>query len=191
MIPKMLEFSTQLPRQDHTERSSQQEISTSIKSDRLVVILCLLFKCFEHWSRYWVLFQYPGNSLLLILLLLGESASQATLLCLSEVRLSFEAVIFQRTLRLLDDPSEPTEMRQLAIKANRKSTSLPETGRIVLDLVDQYIIGVLAFSRSGYSWALACGASWTMLVLPWALQLKSQSLITQVSISRRNKENEK
>lgn len=112
---------------------------------------------------------------------MGESASQASLVCWSEVSLSFEADIFHRTLRVLGDPDQVAEAKELAIKANHKSVSLPEAGRASLDLLDQYITGVLAFSKSGYGWPFAWGASCFMIVLLWALHLRSRGLVSQAS----------
>lgn len=163
---------------------------STLPPDFWAVALCVLLKFACYISKYLILFGSPGRISALILLLLGEAARYVIPIPWGVISLSFEGAVFHRATSRLNDPEASDEFKKSALKANRKSASLPDGFQILLDLLDQFEASLLAFLKADCKWHVALAGSAMILLVPYILQSRLKGLIASVSKSRRAKESE-
>lgn len=158
--------------------------------DLLGSALCIILKLTFYLFKYLILFRQLDHTLFVLLLVLGECANRTVSIFWCEFILCFETVVFERARTIWYDPEQPEEVKHVAIKANRKSASIPELCQTFLEvIVDQHLTSFMAFSKAGCTPTLAFGASIAMSSLAFMLQLGGDGLISQVTMHRRHKEN--
>lgn len=128
------------------------------------------------------------------LLLLSEATNCFIPILWTEISLAFQGVIFEEARSKLQAPDTPDIKQEEAIKANRKSTSLPDICKLLLELsFDQYTASFVVFTKVGCGRLLACGAAFATILFPTIFQLapRSRVRIREYSNSKRRKENER
>lgn len=163
--------------------------TTWVAPDLACAALCAILKLLCYRLKYIVLFCRPSPGSFVFFLILCELFSSAVSILWWEVVLSFEAAVFKGAHAASIDSEQSEEATKAGIKANRKATSIPVTFQASLELlVDQSVTTFVAFSKAGYHWLSACGASAAMLSFTLLLQMRYVKFIAEFSAHRRQKE---
>lgn len=190
LLTAMPDETTTLLQSGPTLQTSRGSYRAVFVPELLAAFSCMILKVLSYSFKYFILFHNLGCVSLVVMLVLSEAIDRAVSFFWCEVSLSFEAAVFARANVILNNPGHSDKLKELAFKANRKSISIPDACQRSLELaIDQGLASFMAFSKAGCGWPLACGASTAMLSLVFILQLGSKKLVSQVSASRRQKEN--
>lgn len=172
---------------------SSVKVSLPVKRPKMTgfsAALFFLLKFFYCWSKYFALF-HPN--MVIPLLLLGDAANCWVPVLWNEISLAFEATIFEAARSELQNPDCSDTAKEEALKANRKSSSLSDVYRLLLELcLDQFTASFFVFTKVGCGQLAACGAAIAILLLPTFVQLAPQSRIRirEFSTSKRNRESD-
>lgn len=157
--------------------------------DLISAALCAVLKLFSYWLRHLLTFYQPSQTSFILVLVLCELTNRAVPVFWCEIKLSFEAAVFNKAHAVFADPEDSNVAKKAATKANRKASSIPDTLQAFLEVsIDQSITSFTVFLKAGCSWPIAFGASVAMLCFPFVLQLRSKGLVSEVSACRRQKE---
>lgn len=165
--------------------SNRQEWLSPSKFSAAFYFILKVFCC---WSKYFALI-HPRIAL--PLLLLCESLSCLLPVQWNEISLAFEVAIFRVAYSELQNADCSEIEEREAVRANRKSPSLPDVCRLLTELcLDQFTASFVVFTKVGCGPFAASGAALAILFLPTVLQLapKSRIRIQEFSRSKCNKE---
>lgn len=135
--------------------------------------LYIILKFFCCWSKLFALY-HPDYTV--PLLLMSEALNYLVQIPWSEVSLAIEAITFEKARSTLQALNCSDVEEEEVLKANRKSTSLPDVCKVLLEICwDQFTASFVIFAKVGCGPLLACGAAFTILLVPLILQLLPKS----------------